>query len=224
LHNLQWIRLLRPARYALGLLAAHGAVPPLLTLAARPFGAAANALVARLGWNHFYRQPETLVEKELDLATMLEHLPEFCAAAAVQPVYDRESLAWALGEAARKTSLGSLRGRVVCNDRGPLGWYLYYLCPGGVSEVVQILARSGSFDLVLRRLLVDAWRQGAAAVRGRVDPRYIDELSARHCWFRREGTCLLIHSRHAEVREAIQRGDAFLSRLDGEWCLRFLDG
>jgi hypothetical protein len=193
-------------------------------LAARPLGAAADLLVARLGWNHFYRQTQTLLEKELDPATMLEHLPEFCGADALQSVYDRASLEWALGEAARKKSLGSLRARAVCNDRGTLGWYLDYVCPGGVSEVVQIVARSGLFDAVLRRLLVDAWRQGAAAVRGRVDPRYLDELSARHCWFRREGTSLLVHSRHAEVREAIQRGDAFLSRLDGEWCLRFLDG
>jgi hypothetical protein len=49
-----------------------------------------------------------------------------------------------------------------------LGWYLYYAQAGGVSEVLQIEARDGSFDRVLLRLLADARRQGAVAVRGRL--------------------------------------------------------
>ena len=48
-----------------------------------------------------------------------------------------------------------------------LGWYLYYAQAGGVSEVLQIAARDGSFDRVLLRL-ADAWRHGAVAVRGRL--------------------------------------------------------
>ena len=50
---------------------------------------------------------------------------------------------------------------------GLLGWYLYYVRAGGISEVIQVAARNGSYARVLQRLLVDAWRQGAAAVRGR---------------------------------------------------------
>jgi hypothetical protein len=64
-------------------------------------------------------------------------------------------------------------------------------------------------------------RNGAAAVRGRLDPRHVDALSARHCWFRREGAGVLLHSRRADVSDAFRRGDAALSRLEGEWCLRF---
>jgi len=52
-----------------------------------------------------------------------------------------------------------------------LGWYLYYAQAGGVSEVLQIAARDGSFDRVLLRLLADAWRHGAVAVRGRLRPQ-----------------------------------------------------
>ena len=77
------------------------------------------------------------------------------------------------------------------------------------------------FDRVLQRLLADAWRHGAAAVRGRLDPRFVQEHSARHCWLRTDGTWTLVHSRHADVMAAIQQGDAFLSRLEGEWWLRF---
>jgi hypothetical protein len=61
-------------------------------------------------------------------------------------------------------------------------------------------------------------------VRGRLDPRYIHELSARHCWLRREGTYTLVHSRHADIMAAFKQGEAFLSRLEGEWWLRWTDG
>jgi len=90
--------------------------------------------------------------------------------------------------------------------------------------VVQIAACNGSFGRVLQRLFADAWRQGAAAVRGRLDPRHIQEFSDRHCWFRREGTWTLVHSRHADLAAAIHQGNAYLSRLEGEWWLRFQGG
>jgi hypothetical protein len=32
----------------------------------------------------------------------------------------------------------------------------------------------------------------------------------------------LVHSRDPEIMAAIHRGEAFLSRLEGEWWLRFL--
>ncbi len=70
-----------------------------------------------------------------------------------------------------------------------------------------------NFALVLR-IVGGAW--------ARLDPRYVQELSDRHCWLRTDGTWTLVHSRHAEVMAAVQQGDAFLSRLEGEWWMRFL--
>jgi hypothetical protein len=105
-----------------------------------------------------------------------------------------------------------------------MGWYLYYLREGGVSEVVQLAARQDSFDRVLRQLLADAWRLGAAAVHGRLDPRFANELSHRHCWLRMEPPWTLVHSRNADLLAAIRQGDAFLSRLEGEWWMRFMGG
>ncbi len=159
------------------------------------------------------------------MAMMLAHLPEVLNGNSLHPVYDARSLAWLLEQAARKTRHGALRARAVFNGKRRLiGWFLYYVNPGRMSEVVQIAARDGSFGRVLQRLLVDAWRHGATAVRGRLDPHFVQELSDRHCWLRTEGTWTLVHSRHADVMAAIQRGEAFLSRLEGEWWLRFLGG
>ncbi len=225
LYSLHWTRPLRPARYALSLLEERAAFPRPLALAARPLGVLADAFAARLRPNRFLREETDLVEDALDAATMLAHLPEVLRGSALQPVYDERSLAWLLDQTARKTRHGTLRARAVRDrERRLIGWYLYYVQAGGASEVVQIAALDGSFDRVLQRLLVDSWRHGAAAVRGRVDPRYVQELSARHSWFRWDGTWTLVHSRDPEVMAAIHQEDAFLSRLEGEWWLRFLGG
>jgi hypothetical protein len=224
LYSLHWTRPLRPARYLLSLLQEHDALPLPLTLAARPLGAMIDALAARLRPNRFHREENDLSEDALDPAAMLAHLPEVLRGSALQPVYDARTLAWLLEQTARKKRHGTLRARAVLDgERRLIGWYLYYVLKGGVSEVVQVAARDGSFDGVLRRLLADAWRHGAAAVRGRLDPRYAQDISNRNCWLRREGTWTLVHSRHAEVIDAIQQGDAFLSRLEGEWWLRWTD-
>jgi hypothetical protein len=54
------------------------------------------------------------------------------------------------------------------------------------------------------------------AVRGRFDPRHVQELSDRHCWLRQEGPWTLVHSNDADVATTIEKGEAFLSRLEGD--------
>jgi hypothetical protein len=224
LYSLHWIRPLRPARYVLSLLDERATLPLPLTFAARPVAALADTLATWLRPNRFYREAVDLVEDALDPAAMLAHLPDVMDGYALQPAYDSRSLAWLLDQTARKTRHGRLRARAVRDGKWRLiGWYLYHVQAGGVSEVVQIAALPGCFDRVLQRLLADAWRHGATAVRGRIDPRYARELTYRHCWFRREGSLTLVHSRHADIMAAILQGDAFLSRLEGEWWLRFDD-
>jgi hypothetical protein len=221
LYSLHWTRPLRPVRYVLSLLDERATLPPALTSAARPLAALADALAPLLRPNRFLREETELAEEALDPATMLAHLPDVLRGSALQPVYDARSLAWLLEQTARKTHQGKLRARAVRDRERLLGWYLYHVQAGGVGEVVQIAARDGSFDRVLLRLLADAWRHGVAALRGRVDPRYVQELSHRHCWSRWSGPWTLVHSRHADVMAAIQQGDAFLSRLEGGWWLHF---
>ncbi len=223
LNSLHWTRPLRPARFALSLLEERAAFPRLLTLAARPLAAAADALALRLRPNRLLREESEFVEETLHPSTMLAHLPDVLSGYALQPVYDARTLTWLLGQAARKTRHGTLRAQAVRDrERRLIGWYLYYLLAGKASEVVQIAAVPGAFDHVLRCLLVDAWRHGAAALRGRIDPRHAKEFCDRHCWLRTDGTWTLVHSHHPDIMDAIHQGDAFLSRLEGEWWMRFL--
>jgi len=225
LYSLHWTRPLRPARLALSMARERGMLGPVLAAAARPFAAAADACVARLRPNRVVAAADRAEDEPLDAATMCAWLPQMMERAALRPAYEVHELAWLLEQAAAMKRHGSLRARLVRDDGGtPAGWYLYYELAGAAAEVLQIAARAGFFDVVLQRLLADAWRQGATAVRGRLDPRHAQELSYRHCWFRRDGAATLVHSRDPEIAAAIHRGDAFLSRLEGEWCLRFHGG
>jgi hypothetical protein len=222
LYSLHWTRLLRPARYAISLLEERAALPRAAAFAARPLCAFADLLFARLRPNRFYRETAGVEEDALDSATIAAHFRDLLRGYALQPAYDQVTLDWLLDQTARKSRHGELRCRAVRDGaRKLIGWYLYYLAAGRIGEVVQIAALDGSFALVLRRLLADAWRHGVTALRGRLDPRFAQELSDRHCWLRTDSTWTLIHSRRADVLAAFERGDAFLSRLEGEWWLRF---
>src|SRR5581483_9370431 len=224
-YNLHWTRPLRPVRYVLSLFEERARCLLPLTLALRPLGAFTAALSARLRPNRFHQEDAELVDDTLDAIAMWNHLALVMKGNPLQPEYDARSLAWLLDQAARKTRHGALRARAVLDGKRQLvGWYLYYAQAAAVNEVVQIAARDGWFGRVLQRLLIDAWRHGATAVRGRLDPRYVQELSDRHCWLRCHGPWTLIHSRRIDIAAAIHQGDAFISRLEGEWWLRFLGG
>ncbi len=101
-----------------------------------------------------------------------------------------------------------------------VGWYMYYLKDKGVGQVVQIGASPSSVDAVLDHLSYDAWTHGAIALHGRLEPRLSQKLSGKYCFYFL-GNRLLVYSRTPELARQVQSGGAFLTRLDGEWCLKF---
>ncbi|MCI0627167.1 MAG: hypothetical protein L0387_36900, partial [Acidobacteria bacterium] len=158
-------------------------------------------------------------------AAMLGNFSTLAGRLSLVPDYDDASLCWLIEEAARKKSQGSFRSALVRNDKGEIqGWYLYYVCSGGVSQVLQLNAKKHTVEGVLRHLFYHAWKEGSLAVRGRLSPRFLDELSAHQCMIQRGSSWTLVHSRNADLLQAIDRGDAFLSRLEAEWWMRFLGG
>ena len=224
LYNLHWIRPLRPMQHVLSVLAARGALPRALALAARPLAGLADALAPHMGFNRFLDESSELVEQPLDAAQVAVELPALVPRAALTPLYAPGHLEWLLDRAARNTDHGDLRARAVWRGEQLVGWYIYYVRAAGPSEVLQVAAREGYDDALHLRLLLDAWRHGATALRGRLEPRMLGASSAGHYWLRMDGPYTLVHSRHPAIVDAIQRGDAFLSRLDGEWWIRFATG
>ncbi len=218
IHSLVWLRPLRPCRDLASRLA-HGVVARGALFAARPLVAAGDAVAARLP-DGAARKPPGAVQL-LTSALMLAHL-DVLASRALRPVYDAGSLDWLLEQVAEKRQFGTLEQALVRDAAGEVaGWFLYFLNPGGLSQVVQVAARPTAVRLVLRHLFHHAWARGAVTLAGRLEPALVPELAALGCGFGRDGPWVLVHARRSEILTAVERGDTFLSRLDGEWWLSF---
>lgn len=216
LYGLQWQRPLRPAQWALQALSDRGARGAALVMA--PVAALADAYAAS---RTSLRRPGTLVEEPLSTAALLVALDELAAGVKLKPQYDYRSLGWLLAQAGAKRRHGELQSSLLRRPDGQVaGWFLYYL-NSRTSRVLQLQARKGSETAVLERLFHHAWRHGAAAIEGRMEPRFARPLSGRHCFFRGRGLYALFHARNPAVLAPLERGDAFFSRLEGEWWMRF---
>ena len=122
----------------------------------------------------------------------------------------------------RMQARGDLRKVVLRDDSQKiLGWYVYYLKPGAVGEVVQIGGEWQFTKNILDHLFYDAWNHGVIALHGVVQSHWMAGLSYKNCFFTCRGGWTLAHSRKPELLELLNRGDVFLSRLDGEWYLGF---
>ncbi len=139
----------------------------------------------------------------------------------LRPCYDSQSLACVLKRAARLRTRSALQTAAVESDKGlTLGWYVFSISPEGICQVLQFHARKGSVECVFEQLLGHAAQTGAVAVTGRLDHGLMEAASAFRCLMH-AGPWVLVHSRNPELVSAFERGDAFFSRLEGEWCLRF---
>lgn len=217
LYSLQWQRPVRPARHSLSWLRVHG-VPRLITGGLRPLSAVADAIVARLAAGGLRQSPPGYTAEDLPLEVLVTQLPRLAGDRTLRPEYDERSLQWLLSVVRQNQPDHPLRQRLVRDPRGAVvGWFLYYLDPSGVSDVVHLLAGKGAAAVVFDHLLTDAWEHGAVMLSGRLEPGMVREMSLRHCYFRQTGPWTLAHSRQPELLEAIRSGSAFLSRLEGEW-------
>jgi hypothetical protein len=220
LHSLHWTRPLRPARLALSFLRSRGALAP-LALMAGPFARAVDALATRIPPSHFRQSPPPVSAEDLSEQTFLACRPEFGGEGSLRVEYDVPTFQWVLERAQQRSGAGRLHKIALRNERTILGWYVYRMDPGGVADVLQIAAQPSSIHDVLDHLFWQAWRQGALAVTGRLEPRFVQAFSDRYCLFHRRGPWMLVNAKKPELLQPFLRGDAFMSRLDGEWCLRF---
>jgi hypothetical protein len=223
IYSLQWARPLRPARYAahaLSRLKKSGGARMAASLAT-PASAIADALAAGMRVSPFRQSRPATSDEELDLATLLQCLNTIPSRHWLLPEYDQTSLNWVFEFIAKRKVYGVLRKRLVRDKNGKIiGWYIYSGGRGEVGEVLQIGAESPSIGVVLDHLFYDAWQLGLIALHGRMEPQFMQELTARVCFFFRHGSWTLVNSKNSELMAMIQSGSAFFSRLEGEWCLR----
>jgi amino acid adenylation domain-containing protein len=222
--SISWARPLRPAHYAVHALSSL--TGPLLSaslkFASRPFCSIVDSMSERLSFGPFRQTQSSLHPAELDVETLLQCLIEFRRGYSLWPEYDAHSLKWLLTFMERMHAGAILRKVVLRNDRQKiLGWYVYYLKPDAVGQVVQLGGERQFTKDILDHLLYDAWAHGAIAVHGALQSHLMPDFWEKKCFFTCRGGWTLAHSRQPEILELLNRGDAFLSRLDGEWCLGF---
>jgi hypothetical protein len=214
LHNLHWVWLLRPAQ---GLLQLAGPRTRLIASIAKPVAALADACLGRPKLHPGLR------EAPLE-AAMLCHIMQDQRAFTLRPDYDILSLEWLLAQAAAKRRHGELQSAIVHDHAGRvIGWFLYYL-NDAVSQVLQIGARRGCLGMLLESLANHARTRGARALEGRMEPSLAAGLRGRRVIMRNSSVFTLLHARDQGVLVPFLRGDAFFSRLDGEWWMRFGEG
>ena len=220
--NFHWARPLRPSQCAVYALSRSTGrrVSAGLRLAAKPFCVVADNMAARLSGGLFRQTKSHLRGTELDVETLLHCLVEFRKGYSLWPEYDGLSLKWLLNFMEQIPTRGELR-KIVVRDHSQkiMGWYIYYMKSAGVGEVVQIGCDVKHTKVILDHLFYDAWEHGVIALLGVVDSRRMADFSDKNCYFTCRGGWALAYSRNPELVKVLERGDAFLSRLDGEWCL-----
>ena len=218
--SMHWIRPLRPAQLAMALLAERASLPRLAGMAAslaRPVDALLRTQVPALR-----PSSPTGSREEFDGSTFPAALAGIAWAPALGPDYDARSAAWAIERAGTRPGHGRVRAFVVRGgDASINGWFAYCISGNRIGEVLQVAARPPAAGQVLDHLLDDAMQQRAVAVSGRLAPSLVAPLSDRQALFYRGNHWMLVHSARPDLRYAVQRGDALLTRLEGEWCLRF---
>ncbi|MCI0336808.1 MAG: hypothetical protein L0226_04485 [Acidobacteria bacterium] len=221
LYSQYWTRILRPSKHVINLLARRKAFSPVARVLS-PLCYLADAGAAWMLPRHIFNPITQCSEEDLGIETLLNSLPQFSRAATLQPLYDDYSLRWLLNQAGQMNFYGAFKKVLVRDSRGEMvGWFMYYLKPGGTSTVFQFVVRKNAIDETLDCLFNHARRHGSAAITGRLYPHYVQEFSDKRCFIHRRGGWMLVHSNNADLIQVIQCGDAFLTGLEGEWCLLF---
>lgn len=220
--SISWLKALRPTRAALDVMA--GRMPRGV---ARSGEAALGGVMDAL-WLRRSRgaAPGEHTSTALDAGTLADLLPDLSPKSRVAPAYDAAFAQWLLASLERSADgIDELRARVVELDGSRrVGAFVYYRRPGGRSEVISVLARSGSLGHVLDVLFDDARAGGAAILTGRLEPGVAQALDGRRCLLRHTGEAL-VHSRDEPLLRAIQAGEASLTRLEGEyWMIHHAGG
>jgi hypothetical protein len=221
LYGLYWIRILRPAQAFRSWLATRPKAA-MVAAVARPFCRIMDAIAAPAPGSPAGAVPEIGRAEDATPEAILGCLGEFSSGRGLRPAYDNESLRRLLETLEKREGPGELRRRVVRDSKDKvIGWYIYHAKRGGLGEVLQLGAQDNARGQVLRHLFLDAWKHGVAALQGRLEPEFMEELDRNRCLLHHRRQWLVVHSRNPEALQAIRSGDAVLTRLEGEWPLRF---
>jgi hypothetical protein len=203
-----WVRIFRPAQFGSAYRGRQQVEPVRRARVSQVLDTLASPLANRA----LRPQRADGPQDELTPAELVSRLGELKFR--LRPAYDEEFADWLLREVAAVRSRGRLVARAVRR-----GWYVYYLVPGGISQVLQVAAEERDAGALLEHLLRDAYEGGSAAVQGRLEAHIREPLAQRKALFHQSGYLALVHAEDREILHAIQAGQALLTRLEGEWWM-----
>lgn len=214
LFSLSWLRVLKPAAFAAAMLAER--VPAFSR--AIPLTKGLDALARRFGSDLLSVAADGAQGKDDEVGPeeFAAAIPALSARYEIRPQWDTTILAWLLQHAESKSSFGPVMMRLV-RDRSNrvVGGYIYYSKRHGVAFVLQFFAEPGKERIVVDNLLVHATAHGFAAVRGRLQPEFLDALvRQKSMLFRRSAT--VIHTRSASLQAALTGPNALITGLAAE--------
>lgn len=222
LRSCSWMQVFQPGRWALKVVRrglGHGVVDKrLIPVTAIPLRSI-STLVPRkvlarwVGWSR--PEPDRSVcRKPLVPEDMAEQLPDVVPSLRLAPAYDPRYVSWLFAFLDDQSYGATVVRQLVRRGDRTLGWYVYMLERGGVSQVLQLVASRRHAATVLTDLLDHARDHDSTLITGRVEPHLAEALrgQASVLGF---GDRFVLHSRRADVRGAITSGRTLLTRLDG---------
>jgi GNAT acetyltransferase-like protein len=203
LHSTNWSAPIRPVEFLLSR-KRFGIVSRAAVLA--------DALIVRARQAHLKKHESYLEAQPLDARSIAEFTRQ--SGFALKPTYSTDLLRRYLNDRNRGAVL-------VDSKRKVAGWYLYDLDRRGIGELLQVGCTNDNAVNVLAHLFRQAMHDHALILYGRLEPHFSEALPEQFSVLSRRQYRVLVHSRNPKILDTMHSGKAFLSRLDGEWPVRF---
>lgn len=220
--SLDWLRVLRPAGFAVAL--AGMAFRPASVFS--PVASGFDRLVEASGRNPLTAPQDTFGYRDAEItnAELAELIPTLSDSYGLHPDWHSPELSLLLAHAESKERYGDIYRRVVhAPGRGPVGCFLYYGRRGRIARVLQVVALPDAVGATLDSLFRHAASAGCVAVRGRTDATLLDALIARRCVLF-HGGAMVIHARNKALLEEVRQARSLLTGLAGESWTRLIGG
>ncbi|MGF6176343.1 hypothetical protein [Ensifer sp. 4252] len=228
-YSLDWVRVIRPATFALSVASNRIKLARLANPLAHGLDRVHRKRMAR-GQQRWSAVPDSGTSQanytvtDIDKAAFANLLPSLTAQFPLRPNWAEEQLAHILHDAVQKPDQGdAIFASVAARTGAIVGAFVYYARSGGIGRVLQILALPGQAGPVIDGLIDHAAARGVAGLRGRTQPALLEAMLGRRIAFVHVASTV-VHARDAGILQAFRNSQAFLNGLAGEHWSRLIGG
>jgi hypothetical protein len=214
--SLEWACIFDPASLALHKIRQRlgqpwlGALKPfarVADLAASPALRAATGAPKKSEWR----------DEEVDDETFVDIAPRFLASFRLAPDFTREDFLWRIAMARQRRSAGPLHLQVVYDSAGAAAAaYAAYGAKGDVARILHAVAAPHAWGRLFDRMRETARARGCIGAHGSLKRQMMAHAySVRGVFFYYAGG-VMAYSNRADIRQAIESGEAFLGGFAGD--------